>query len=126
MNRSGRLLSVLYLATSGGLAWTTLLEFRHGPLWAGFLFAAASLVPVIGAVRESVVTDLCRAAAEPVGPGGPPGHGGPGGSGGSGGPGADAIVREELDGACCERWWTSLGSDHDATCRHRVPRGSAA
>ncbi|MFJ5059046.1 hypothetical protein ACIP96_06455 [Streptomyces nigra] len=27
---------------------------------------------------------------------------------------ADALT--ELDAACCERWWTSLATDHDPTC----------
>ncbi|MFF4255865.1 hypothetical protein ACFY1L_32110 [Streptomyces sp. NPDC001663] len=117
MNRSGRLLSALYLATSGGLAWTTVLEFRHGPRWAAFLFAAASLVPVIAVVRETLIADLIRAAVAPQ----LPEH-----------PAADAVtredalIREELDAACCERWWTSLGTDHDLVCRHRSRRSSAA
>ncbi|MHC3467092.1 hypothetical protein ACYF6T_00085 [Streptomyces sp. 7R007] len=111
MNRSCRLLGSLYLATSAGLAWTTIVEFRHGPAWAGFLFAAASVVPVIAVVRETLIDDLLRAAAEPPR---------------SGGRAADTIVREQLDAACCERWWTSLGTDHDTTCRHQAPRSSAA
>lgn len=30
----------------------------------------------------------------------------------------------ELDTACCERWWTSLATDHDPTCPNqtRKPR----
>lgn len=26
----------------------------------------------------------------------------------------------ELDDACCERWWTSLATDHDPTCPHQT------
>ncbi|MGW4733866.1 hypothetical protein ACWEQC_32670 [Streptomyces shenzhenensis] len=26
----------------------------------------------------------------------------------------------ELDNACCERWWTSLATDHDPTCPHHT------
>jgi len=111
MNRSGRLLSALYLATSAGLAWTTVLEFRHGPRWAAFLFAAASLVPVIAVVRETLIADLLRTAVTPR----RPEH-----------TDADALVREELDAACCERWWTSLGTDHDQVCPHGSRRSSAA
>ena len=111
MNRSGRLLCALYLATSGGLAWTTVRTFRGGPLWTAFLCAAATLVPVIAVVRETLIRDLRAAAAQsrrPVRSA------------------AEEIVREELDAACCERWWTSLGTDHDMACPHGVPRSSAA
>lgn len=111
MTHSGRLLCALYLATSGGLAWTTVLEFLHGPRWAAFLFAAASLVPVIAVVRETLVRDLRRTAAAPRRPLRPA---------------TDEVVRTELEGACCERWWTSLGTRHDTSCPHRTHRSSAA
>ena len=111
MTHSGRLLSALYLATSGGLAWTTVLEFLHGPRWAAFLFAAASLVPVIAVVRETLIRDLRKAAAGPRR---------------SARPAPDEIVRAELEGACCERWWTSLGARHDTGCPHRTRRSRAA
>ncbi|MFJ4199716.1 hypothetical protein ACIP2Y_08785 [Streptomyces sviceus] len=45
---------------------------------------------------------------------------------GPGAAAADDIVRAELDTACCERWWTSCGTDHDSACPRRVPRSSAA
>ncbi|MGW1209546.1 hypothetical protein ACWD5F_07875 [Streptomyces sp. NPDC002499] len=111
MSRSGRLLCALYLATSGGLAWTVVLELRYGPLWIAFLFAAASVVQVIAVVRETLIHDLRTACAGPRRPARSA---------------ADEIVREELDAACCERWWTSLGTDHDAVCPHLFPRSSAA
>ncbi|MFF7640646.1 hypothetical protein [Streptomyces canus] len=118
MNRSAGLLSALYLATSTGLAWTAVLALRSGPPWAVCLFAAASLVPVIAVVRESVLCDQRRALAETRGrsavPDGPDTEA------------ADDIVRAELHTACCERWWTSCGTDHDSTCPRRVPRSSAA
>ena len=115
MNRSGRLLSALYLATSAGLAWTTVLEFRHGPRWAAFLFAAASLVPVIAVVRETLIADLLRAAVTPRRP-----------ERSYALVCEDALVREGLDAACCERWWTSLGTDHDQVCPHGSRRRSSA
>ncbi|WP_328875903.1 hypothetical protein OHT76_40715 [Streptomyces sp. NBC_00287] len=118
MNCSSRLLAALYGATSAGLAWTAVLEYRYGPMWAACLFAAASIVPVIGVVRESVICDQRRALAgwarRAAAPSGPETDA------------AEDIVRAELDGACCERWWTSLGSDHDRRCPHRIPRSSAA
>jgi hypothetical protein len=38
-------------------------------------------------------------------------------------PPADA--RRQLDEACCERWWTSLGRSHDETCRTLARRSAA-
>ncbi|MET7733464.1 hypothetical protein ABZT02_19130 [Streptomyces sp. NPDC005402] len=115
MNRSAGLLSALYFATSTGLAWTAVHALRHDPLWAACLLAAASLVPVIAVVRESVLRDQRRALAEMRRRADGPSTGA-----------ADDIVRTELDTACCERWWTSCGTDHDSTCPRRVPRSSAA
>ncbi|MGP2436307.1 hypothetical protein [Streptomyces sp. JW3] len=113
MTRSSRLLCALYLATSTGLAWTAVLELRYGPLWAAAAFAGAGTVPVIAVVRELDLAEQRRAAVRP--PHAPVATGA-----------ADALVRAELDAACCERWWTSLGADHDAGCARRVPRSSAA
>ncbi|PWI14747.1 hypothetical protein DI272_11695 [Streptomyces sp. Act143] len=112
MNRLPRLLCSLYVATSAGLAWTTVLQYRHGPTWAVYLAAAASLVPVIAVVREAEWHEE-RTAAAAVGPG-------------VAGTVDDDVVQAELDAACCERWWTSCGTDHDTRCPHRVPRSSAA
>ncbi|MDO0909462.1 hypothetical protein QQM39_00880 [Streptomyces sp. DT2A-34] len=114
MNCSSRLLCVLYIATSAGLAWTSVLTFRYGPVWGACLFAAASLVPVIAVVRETVIGEQRRWLLELIARTGRTGDT------------AEAIVRAELDSACCERWWTSLGSQHDVTCRHGMPRSSSA
>ncbi|GAA3207552.1 hypothetical protein MTQ10_06620 [Streptomyces sp. XM83C] len=114
MSWSSRFLTVLYVTTGAGLAWTAVLEFRHGPVWASCLFGAAGLVPLIAAVRESVLCDLRRAvrrAGEAAAPDAV---------------GTEAVVRAELEAACCERWWTSLGTDHDAGCAHGSRRSSAA
>ncbi|WP_210570255.1 hypothetical protein [Streptomyces sp. GESEQ-4] len=117
MHASHRLLCGLYVLTSAGLAWTAVLELLCGLVWAALLFTAASLVPVIAVVRETVLHDERRtvtalraqAAARGRGEGA-----------------ADDIVRSELYAACCERWWTSCGTDHDTSCPHRIPRSSAA
>jgi hypothetical protein len=39
---------------------------------------------------------------------------------------ARALVAAELDDACCERWWTSLGWDHEPGCGRQAPHTGAA
>ncbi|MEU9553993.1 hypothetical protein [Streptomyces fumanus] len=114
MTRSSCLLCALYLATSTQLAWTAVLELRFGPPWAAALFGAASLVPVIAVVRETVLAEERRAAGRRAGRTAPVRRP------------AEAEVRAHLDTACCERWWTSCGTDHDTGCARRVRRNSAA
>lgn len=115
MNRRSRFLSALYVLTSGLLAWTAVLQYRYGPLWAGVLFTAASVVPTVAVVRESLIREQRRALAELTDRPHRRGE-----------RIVDAIVRMELGGACCERWWTSLGTYHDAACAHHAPRNSTA
>ncbi|MEU1056589.1 hypothetical protein [Streptomyces sp. NPDC005876] len=112
MTRSSCLLCALYLATSAQLAWTAVLELRFGPPWAAALFGAASLVPVIAVVRETVLADERRAAGRPAGRPRPAHRA------------DEAVVRAELDTACCERWWTSCGTGHDTGCVRRARRSS--
>ncbi|MEV5646403.1 hypothetical protein AB0L67_41060 [Streptomyces flaveolus] len=35
-------------------------------------------------------------------------------------------ARAQLDEGCCERWWTSLGTEHDSSCPATATRGRAA
>ncbi|POX44826.1 hypothetical protein C3489_35595 [Streptomyces sp. Ru71] len=109
MSWPARALCALYVLTSAGLALTALLEFGRGPAWAGCLFSASSLVPLIAVVRETERPGLDSGPAMPAGA-----------------DGTEALVRAELGAACCERWWTSLGTAHDTSCRHRTHRSSAA
>lgn len=108
MNCPQRLLCTVYVTTSAGLALTAVQEFRHGPLWAAFLFGVAGLVPLVAVVRE----------VENPEPAAPPRR--------APRPGPDEIVRASLRAACCEPWWTSCGTQHDAGCRSRPSRRSAA
>ncbi|MCH0566544.1 MULTISPECIES: hypothetical protein [unclassified Streptomyces] len=123
MTWSSRLLNTLYATTSTGLAWTAELQFRYGLAWAGCLFGAACVVPVIAVVRESVLCDLRReTAAHAAGRTRPPRAS----TDRARGCATEATVRTELGAACCERWWTSLGTDHDTACRAQSRRSSAA
>jgi hypothetical protein len=37
---------------------------------------------------------------------------------------AEAI--RDLNDACCERWWTAIGTDHDPDCPNQQRRSDAA
>ena len=114
MSWSGRLLCVLYVATSAGLACTAGIAFESGSAWVACLFAAASAVPLVAVTRESLIGELRFRLAEE------------GRRKERSSAVVEWVVRGELDAACCERWWTSLGQDHDTVCRHWLPRSSAA
>jgi hypothetical protein len=38
---------------------------------------------------------------------------------------ADDEAALALNDACCERWWTSAGAEHDQTCRTVTRRSTA-
>ena len=109
MSLLGRLLCALYGLTSVWLAWCAVRQYQYGgSAWTVPLFVAASIVPVVAVVREAVLAEerhtvaVLRRQGEP----------------------RDkrrddlcaAIACAELDAACCERWWTSLATDHDPAC----------
>jgi hypothetical protein len=56
-----RALCCLYALTSLWLAWTTVLEALHGPLWAASAYGASSLVPLIALVEQGELLDLRQA-----------------------------------------------------------------
>jgi heme exporter protein D len=114
MNCSSRLLCVLYVATSAGLICTAAIAFGHGPVWVACLLVVAGVVPLIAVMRESVIGEQRRRLADEAR------------RKDRGSAVVEWIVQGELDAACCERWWTSLGRDHDPVCRYRLPKGSAA
>jgi hypothetical protein len=98
-------------ATALFLAYSAVQQALYGEVWAVAAFAACSLVPLIALLRETEHADAMTAArtdAERA---------------------ARLRDREEqrdlqeaadaLGHVCCERWWTSLGTAHDLTCRHQ-------
>lgn len=117
-NRLSVILCALYLAVLVWLAWWTATVASHSPAWftVGNIAAAVVLViavtqqlDLVDARREN--TDLKQREARRE----------------------DAELQREnrptedwqslreaadaLGHSCCERWWTSLGADHDPTCR---------
>jgi hypothetical protein len=90
------------------LAFATVQQALYGEPWAVAALAACSLVPLIALVRETehadnmaaIRTDTERAARLRDRK-------------------DQRSLRETADAlghACCERWWTSFGTDHDETC----------
>lgn len=108
MTRFARILCVIYGATTVFLTWAAAQSGMAHSVWVALLFAAASIVPIIAWLRE---TEFSESKAETC---------------------ANveraARVRESaerralreaadaLQHVCCERWWTSLGTDHAPTC----------
>lgn len=85
MSSGSRALTIAYTCTALWLAWCALQQYRYGALWVAPVFGAASLMPVIAVVRETVIAEerhtvaaLCeqdarrRAQAEPLPDDGPP------------------------------------------------------
>lgn len=111
MNRTARIVCVIYGAAFLFLAYATVQQGRYGEKWAAVVLGACSLVPLIGLLREMALADAvdeAQANAERA---------------------ARLRDRKEqqdlratadaLGHACCERWWTSFGSDHDPQCRNQ-------
>jgi hypothetical protein len=93
------------------LVFATVQQALYGEMWAVAALAACSLVPLVAIVREGehadtvtgIRTDTERAARL-----------------------RDRAEQKRLRAsaaalwhACCERWWTSFGTDHDPECRHQ-------
>lgn len=117
MTRFARALCTIYSAAAIFLAYAAVQQARYGEPWAVAALSGCSLVPLIAFLRETDHADTLsdvRADAERA---------------------ARLHDRQEqrslrdaadaLEHVCCERWWTSLGTDHDPTCRHQQ-RSSAA
>ncbi|MFI8531767.1 hypothetical protein ACIGMX_16195 [Streptomyces aquilus] len=111
MSRGSRTLISLYALVALWLAFCTVETLDTVPLWTTLTMAAVSITPVLAVIRETVIAELREVAASRATHSVDQ---------------AEAAARAELDAACCERWWTSLGTDHDPTCRHQTPRSSAA
>ncbi|MFP3990675.1 hypothetical protein U9R90_25060 [Streptomyces sp. E11-3] len=115
MTRLARALCSLHSAALVWLAYCTITTARYGAAWAAILFAAASLMSVIAVIREMDAGDRAYAAR----------HHAPAAEAEDQAALLDDAVRD-LDNACCERWWTALGTDHDPTCPVQQPRSDAA
>lgn len=103
-----RTLYVAYGALLPWLGYCAIQTGRTGTWWATSTFAAAAVLTVIATLRESQLEDALRREAVHAGR-------------------QERLDRPPLDttecaaamalaGACCERWWTSCGTEHDPAC----------
>jgi hypothetical protein len=118
MTRDSRIICGTYLTVAGWLAFCTINTHATAPAWTTITMAAASAVPVLGIIRELDLRDARRTVAVAKER-----------EARRAAWADEAVERQattELGDACCERWWTSLGDDHDDTCPHHQPRSSAA
>ncbi|MFE7273015.1 hypothetical protein [Streptomyces sp. NPDC057623] len=106
MNRLAHTLCGLYASSLFPLGYFATTSARNDARWQTATLVALSLLLVVAAVREYLAADEKRAAmaqaeraARPPDPR----------------PAIDGIVAIALAAACCERWWTSAGTDHDPT-----------
>lgn len=118
MSSGSRTLTAMYAAVALWLSFCTVRTWGTVPLWTTFAMAVASLAPVIGVVRETVIADERRAVAvlrEREGR-----------RAAWRDEAAAALAQAEVEAACCERWWTSCATEHDPACAHRTSRGTTA
>ncbi|MEU3844726.1 hypothetical protein AB0E88_32440 [Streptomyces sp. NPDC028635] len=113
MNRGSRILTALHAAVGVWLVWCTVRTWGAATTWISVIMAAAAATVLAGVVRP-LVADRRRAGRERDGRRGTRHV-----------DAAEALARRELSAACCERWWTSLGADHDTACGRRAHRSAA-
>ncbi|MFJ8154839.1 hypothetical protein [Streptomyces sp. NPDC094468] len=115
MTRSARALCTFYGAATLLLTQTAVQAAIDGRIWATLAFAAASGAPLLALIRESDFLEWDKETAASIE--------------------RAARVRDREDAksirttadalghACCEQWWTSLGTRHAASCA--TPRRTA-
>ncbi|RII16955.1 hypothetical protein DSC45_14425 [Streptomyces sp. YIM 130001] len=109
------------------LAFVAVQYVLYGPWPIAVLFGLASLAPIDAAVRETERTERpagTHTHAKPVRPGDRSKAPLPRRLHPADTASVDRTVTE-LNTACCERWWTALGTDHDPTCRNQQRRSAA-
>jgi hypothetical protein len=119
MSAGSRILTCFYAAVALWLAYCTVRTWGSAAAWSSAAMAVASLLVVVAMVREIVIAHERRTVAALCGRKERHlawrWHA------------AEVLAQEEVEAAaCCERWWSSLGIDHDTGCAHQTPRSNAA
>ncbi|MFE4050087.1 hypothetical protein [Streptomyces sp. YIM B13518] len=118
MSRGSRTLIALYVVVGLWLSFCTVRTWGAVPLWTTLAMTVASLAPVTGVVRETVIADERRAVAAL--------REREGRRAAWRDAAAAALAQAEVEAACCERWWTSCATEHDPGCAHRTSWGTTA
>lgn len=100
MSRLSRPLYVAYGALLAWLAYSAVISARNGATWACAAFLIGSGLAVTAAIREGDLEDALRREAIRT-----ERH-----------TRTNQTAEAALNEACCERWWTSLATDHDPNC----------
>lgn len=100
-------LAGLYAVVGLGLAYCSVVSWHNGSLPYTAFFAGASILCVVAVAHHSYQRDeirhahaeidaLKRASKPPT-------------------DASDGVVAVAMAAACCERWWTSAGAEHEPT-----------
>ncbi|WP_309029072.1 hypothetical protein [Streptomyces alfalfae] len=114
MSTYARAMTAMYTAAALTLAYSAVQEALHGLLWVAISCTAGAVMAVTAAIRETDIDHQLRAVAVQVERAVRPPY-----------DPVEGIVRVTLASACCETWWTSIGTDHEGACRN-APRSNAA
>ena len=104
-------LAVLYAFVALGLAHCAVVSWEHHSLPYAAFFAGASLLLVIAVAHHSYQRDEIRAAHAEIDALKRVST--------SSADFSDGVVAVALAAACCERWWTSVGAEHEPTCTRK-------
>lgn len=106
MNRFQHVLTALNALASLGLAHCAVISGQNGtPHYTAFFALASALLLAASALHARHCRQLSAAQACLDRPARRPRVGSV----------EDGVVAVALAGACCERWWTSLGAEHEPT-----------
>lgn len=103
---AARALCLLYVLGSGLALHASIASSQRSAFGYAIGFAGVDLLLLAAAAREYLTADERRAAAARAERAVRP----------RAYDSAEGVVRVALAGGCCERWWTSAGTEHDAGC----------
>ena len=118
MRRLSNLLCCAYIGLLVWLAYCAVQSARNHAWWAAAVFVVGTMLAMVAFFREDQLDDVLRRGAVRAEREARPAP--------TDEEMADGVVAVALAAECCDRWWTSAGTDHDPTCRRQTPESSAA
>lgn len=107
MRRLTHALACLYVIAAGGLIYCAKGSEDHHATGYGLFFAGCAVLFGGAVFHHACHRDELRAARADIERASRPAA--------TPRPAIDGVVAVALAAACCERWWTSAGTDHDPT-----------